>query len=281
MLLFLVVGATNSVENAFNTSANFSVTLQIETVDYYGNKRTDGGDPLAVLITDPTSRQQFFKLEEDIVENNNNNNNNGDNNNNNNIVDLKNGSYRFTFTPQQPGRYRIDVNIFGRSIYQMPMYVVARDFVEPLWMFGGGMTGSNGLVSTGGGCGISANGYAGGSATIGHGFGGLAGFASASSSVNGGSSSGASGGAAGINLMRNFSFHNKGATDRDFNMPISVRCVDKLIYVLDSGNNRIKILNRNGQFVGNVKHDGLNESSATALAHQIKNGLFKNSKFYL
>lgn len=123
----------------------------------------------------------------------------------------------------------------------MPIYVHAREFVDPLWMFGAGSTGLNSGPNNSG---------------------------SANSSANSGSNSNSSG----ITLMRNFSFHNKGATDRDFNMPISVRCVDKLIYVLDSGNNRVKILNKSGQFVGNVKHDGLNESSATALVLQTKNG---------
>lgn len=71
--------------------------------------------------------------------------------------------------------------------------------------------------------------------------------------------------------LKNFSFNNKGASDRDFNMPICVRYIDKLIYVLDSGNNRIKIINKNGQFVSNIKHGGLNESSCTALALQRDN----------
>jgi hypothetical protein len=66
--------------------------------------------------------------------------------------------------------------------------------------------------------------------------------------------------------MRSISLHNKGAGDRDFNMPISVRCINKLIFILDSGNNRIKVLNQMGQFIGHMRHEGLAESSATAMA---------------
>ena len=68
------------------------------------------------------------------------------------------------------------------------------------------------------------------------------------------------------NLMSKSFGNNRGSTDRDFNMPISVRCCQKLIYVLDSGNNRIKVLNLNGNFLRHINHYGLNESSSTALA---------------
>lgn len=66
-------------------------------------------------------------------------------------------------------------------------------------------------------------------------------------------------------IAKGFSM-NKGSSDRDFNMPISVRCINQLIYVLDSGNNRIKVLNNQGSFVRHINHQGLNESSSTALA---------------
>jgi len=39
-------------------SANLSICFQIQTVDYYGQKRTEGGDPVSILITDPYGRQQ-------------------------------------------------------------------------------------------------------------------------------------------------------------------------------------------------------------------------------
>ena len=60
--------------------------------------------------------------------------------------------------------------------------------------------------------------------------------------------------------------NNRGSTDKDFNMPISVRCCEKLIYVLDSGNNRIKVLTLSGNLVRHISHHGLNETSATAMA---------------
>ncbi len=73
------------------------------------------------------------------------------------------------------------------------------------------------------------------------------------------------------NHSENFNFSrgivsSKGISDKDFNMPISVRCLDEFIYVLDSGNNRIKLLNKNGQFVKHIRHRGLDDSSCTAMA---------------
>ncbi|CAF1111485.1 unnamed protein product [Brachionus calyciflorus] len=167
-------------------SANLSIDFLIETVDYYGRKRTEGGDPITVSITDPYSRQINFDE----------------------IIDLNNGTYQFRIIPSLIGKYRIDINIFSRSINQSPIYLNIVDYVDSLWTFGGGGNSGNNSI---------------------------------------------------------FSFNNKGSSDREFNMPISVRYLNNLIYVLDSGNNRIKILSDQGQFVGHVKHDGLVESSTTSL----------------
>lgn len=68
---------------------------------------------------------------------------------------------------------------------------------------------------------------------------------------------------------------NKGTTDRDFNMPIAVRCVNDIICVLDSGNNRIKILNKNGQFLRHINHNGLHDTSCTALATVLQHDMTK------
>ncbi len=49
-------------------SANLTLYIQIDTVDYYGQKRTDGGDPVTVLITDPYGRQQRLVTPDQIVD---------------------------------------------------------------------------------------------------------------------------------------------------------------------------------------------------------------------
>lgn len=58
---------------------------------------------------------------------------------------------------------------------------------------------------------------------------------------------------------------SKGNSDRDFNMPICVRFFKGVIYVLDSGNNRLKLLNEQGQFLRHISHIGLNDMGCTAL----------------
>ncbi len=51
-----------------NCSANLTIYIQIDTVDYYGQKRTDGGDPVSILITDPYGRQQRLLTPNQIVD---------------------------------------------------------------------------------------------------------------------------------------------------------------------------------------------------------------------
>jgi hypothetical protein len=130
------------------------------------------------------------------------------------------------------GKYRVDINIFGRPINEMPIWLNIVENIDSVWTFGGAASSSN-LLSGG----TTPN--------------------SSSTLLNTSASS---------SLIRSFSLHNKGAGDRDFNMPISVRCINKLIFILDSGNNRIKVLNQMGQFITHLKHEGLAESSATAMA---------------
>lgn len=62
-----------------------------------------------------------------------------------------------------------------------------------------------------------------------------------------------------------WSVNGKGSEDLLFNMPISVCFHDNLVYVLDSGNNRLKILNHDGKFKRNIENIGLDESGCTSL----------------
>lgn len=179
--------------STINCSANLTIFIQIDTVDYYGQKQTEGGDPVNILITDPYGRQQSLSTP-------------------NQIVDFKKGTYVSKFIPTIPGKYRFDVSIFMRPINKMPLYMNVSEFIDSIWTFGG----------------------------------------SSHSTSN------------------NFSFckgivTSKGTSDRDFNMPICVRCIKGTICVLDSGNNRIKLLNEQGQFIRHITHIGLSETSCTAL----------------
>lgn len=68
-------------------SVNLSIRMHIQTVDNYGNKRTEGGDPVSVIVTEPSGRQMLFKSVD-----------------NDQVVDLGNGVYTFKFVPNQSGK---------------------------------------------------------------------------------------------------------------------------------------------------------------------------------
>jgi hypothetical protein len=206
--------SSNGLGNG-NYPANLTVRLQIETVDYYGSKQREGGDPISALVTDPMSRQQLFRTPNDIV-------------------DCGNGLYHFKIVPNLIGKYRVDVSIFGRPINDMPVWLNIVENTDSVWTFGGA------AAST---------------------------FSPVNNTSSSASTTGITTSLSSSSLMRSFSLGaNKGTGDRDFNMPISVRCVNKLIFILDSGNNRIKVLNQMGQFIAHMRHEGLAEASATAMA---------------
>jgi ribosomal protein S27E len=185
-------------------SANLAILVRIQTVDYYGRKRTEGGDPIIATVTDPYGAQETCH-----------------------ITDLNTGSYTFKLVPSLIGKYRLDISIFSRPINQMPLFFTTVPHIDSMWTFGAGFTGLGQTTATN------------------------KQQTTTPTSRN----------------SLNMSFgNNRGTTDKDFNMPISVRCCGKLIYVLDSGNNRIKVLNLNGVFQRHIVHHGLAETSATALA---------------
>lgn len=194
-------------------SANLALELIIQTVDYYGQKRNEGGDPVVVKITDPQANHQVISCA------------------NNRLTDHNNGAYSCKLVPKLIGKYKIEVSIFTRFINHMPIEINIKNSIDALWTFGG--------------------------------------------SSNSTSSSSSSLTRTNLNTMLNKGLtNNKGSSDRDFNMPISVRYINQLIYVLDSGNNRIKVLSKQGNFVSHVEHGGLSEASATAMAQTYQNGVY-------
>jgi hypothetical protein len=81
--------AGNGGANGGNFPANLTVRLQIETVDYYGNKQKEGGDPISALVSDPMGRQQLFKTTTDIT-------------------DCGNGMYQFKIVPNLIGKLTVN-----------------------------------------------------------------------------------------------------------------------------------------------------------------------------
>lgn len=202
-----------STASTITCSANLGIDVQIQTVDYYGQKRNEGGDPIQVKITDPNNVLTVLNCC------------------NNSIVDGNNGTYTCKLVPSVPGKYLVEVSVFSRPINQMPIQLNVREHIDSLWTFGGGSGNSSSYCGTGGGANLNA-------------------------------------------LINKGLTNNKGCSDRDFNMPISVRSAGNHLYVLDSGNNRIKVLSKQGQFVRHIQHSGLSEASSTAMAVTSLNGVY-------
>lgn len=93
--------------------ANLQCAIHIETVDYNGNVRVDGGDPLTVNIWDP-----FGKLCEHDCQ------------------DKQSGTYTIIFRPLISGNHKIDIRIFDRPISGSPFLVDVTKHNNPLWAFG-------------------------------------------------------------------------------------------------------------------------------------------------
>ncbi|KAL8584113.1 hypothetical protein ACOMHN_011728 [Nucella lapillus] len=97
----------------FPTTAHLRSSIRIFTVDYHGNPRLTGGDPLTVDLR----MEGRDSLESKIKDN-------------------EDGSYDVFFLPQKPGRLRLHVNIFGRPIKDSPCTVDVCEHINPLLRIG-------------------------------------------------------------------------------------------------------------------------------------------------
>jgi tripartite motif-containing protein 2/3 len=93
--------------------SNLQCAIHIDTVDYNGNVRVDGGDPLTVNIWDPYGKLCEY-----------------------NFHDKQNGAYMLVFRPLISGNHKIDIRIFDRPISGSPFIVDVTKHNNPLWSFG-------------------------------------------------------------------------------------------------------------------------------------------------
>ncbi|CAF0745493.1 unnamed protein product [Adineta steineri] len=102
--------------------ANLQCAIHIETVDYNGNVRIDGGDPLTVNIWDPYGKLCEY-----------------------NFHDKQSGTYTIIFRPLISGNHKIDIRIFDRPISGSPFIIDVTKHNNPLWSFGKRGRGDNEL----------------------------------------------------------------------------------------------------------------------------------------
>ena len=93
--------------------ANLQCAIHINTVDYNGNVRIDGGDPLTVNIWDPYGKLCQYDCQ-----------------------DKQSGTYTIIFRPLISGNHKVDIRIFDRPISGSPFVVDVSQHNNPLWTFG-------------------------------------------------------------------------------------------------------------------------------------------------
>jgi len=96
--------------------AHLCSSISVTTVDYHGNPRTGGGDPLTAEL------KLSAKGDSSPVE----------------IRDNEDGTYSLHFTPLAVGEHQLSVKIFDRPIKDSPFAVDVTDHIEAVGKFGGG-----------------------------------------------------------------------------------------------------------------------------------------------
>lgn len=111
---FCTLGLTSPPDSVL--AVGLEVELLLETRDYHNRFRKEGGDPLQVTITGPSSsvvpNDQIY------------------------IQDSEDGTYIIKFTPYNVGTYQVQVQIFGRSIQDSNVHVEVSEHNNPVKTWG-------------------------------------------------------------------------------------------------------------------------------------------------
>lgn len=97
---------------------NLQVTAVLTTVDYHGNARTNGGDPISVEVSRVDSGSSDSPPIETV------------------ITDREDGSYYIKFRPPKPGRYSLKVSVMDRPIKNSPLELTVSEHNNPVKIYG-------------------------------------------------------------------------------------------------------------------------------------------------
>lgn len=89
----------------------------LNTVDYHGDPRRNGGDPIQVDILPVTTDGNNDSLPV-------------------NILDCEDGTYKIFFRAHKPGRYGISISVFERPIKDIPLYFDVTEHNNPICVYG-------------------------------------------------------------------------------------------------------------------------------------------------
>ncbi|XP_069683722.1 tripartite motif-containing protein 3-like isoform X2 [Periplaneta americana] len=98
--------------------AQLETTALLHTVDYHGDPRTSGGDPVAVEVlplNDSGSESAALDSQ---------------------IEDIEDGTYKIKFRPPAAGRYVLKVSVFERPIKDCPLFFDVTEHNNPTAMYG-------------------------------------------------------------------------------------------------------------------------------------------------
>lgn len=98
-----------SAHSAQRSGTHHGICGVVDTVDYHGSPKKEGGDPVQVTVVD-SERQLPVACS---------------------ILDVGNGSYRFWFRPARQSSYVIEATIFGRPVKNSPLSVQVIDQQKP------------------------------------------------------------------------------------------------------------------------------------------------------
>lgn len=91
-------------------------SVLLTTVDYDGQYRTTGGDPVQAVVFGP--EPECIELEVGVK-------------------DRQDGTYLLTYVPETPGKHRMDVRIFNRLVKSSPLTLDVGCHNNPLWQYSG------------------------------------------------------------------------------------------------------------------------------------------------
>ena len=97
--------------------------VTITAVDFHGNNKSSGGDPVTVNLCTEKGEPVTFDL-----------------------VDLGNGTYTVTFQAAEPGKYKMCINIFDRPIKDSPLILNISEHNNPVMKIGSKGSGNLDLI---------------------------------------------------------------------------------------------------------------------------------------
>lgn len=111
-----------------NTIAGIESIASLSTVDYHGEPRRNGGDPVAAEVLPVTTNAVSNETPTSLPIR---------------ISDCDDGTYKIHFRAPKAGRYGITVSVFDRLIKDMPLYFDVTEHNNPAQVYGTRGTGKD------------------------------------------------------------------------------------------------------------------------------------------